>query len=116
MHAILLALILTLSGMTNASAADTCSNTKEICEFSCSNQMGLANPQAMQRPVCLLPQDGRLQKHETSTSPSLRRNNFQCLCVGTCPQLPRTGQMVLLLNLDDNANGSMDVPPRPVSI
>jgi hypothetical protein len=43
MHAILLALILTLSGAVSAMAADTCSNTKEICEFSCSNQMGLAN-------------------------------------------------------------------------
>jgi hypothetical protein len=43
MHAILLALILTLSGVANARAADTCSNTKDICENTCWSQMGLAN-------------------------------------------------------------------------
>jgi hypothetical protein len=43
MHTILLALILILSGVANAGAADTCSNTKDICEVTCSNQMGLAN-------------------------------------------------------------------------
>jgi hypothetical protein len=43
MHAMLLALILTLSGMTNARAADTCSNTKDTCENPCWSQMGLAN-------------------------------------------------------------------------
>jgi hypothetical protein len=43
MHAILLALILTLSGVVTARAADSCSNTKDICEITCSNQMGLAN-------------------------------------------------------------------------
>lgn len=43
MHAILLALALILSGVVDASAAGTCSSTKEICEITCSNQMGLAN-------------------------------------------------------------------------
>lgn len=43
MHATLLALILTLSGVVSARAADTCSNTKELCEITCSNQMGLVN-------------------------------------------------------------------------
>ena len=43
MHAILLSLILILLGMANARAADTCSSTKELCEITCSNQMGLAN-------------------------------------------------------------------------
>ena len=43
MHAILLALILILSGAVSASAADTCSNTKDTCENACWSQMGLAN-------------------------------------------------------------------------
>ncbi len=43
MHAILLALILALSGVGNARAADTCSNTKDTCENACWSQMGLAN-------------------------------------------------------------------------
>jgi hypothetical protein len=43
MHAILLALALILSGVVDARAADTCSNTKDICENACWSQMGLAN-------------------------------------------------------------------------
>lgn len=43
MHAILLALILIFSGVVNARAADTCSNTKEVCVDACWSQMGLAN-------------------------------------------------------------------------
>ena len=43
MHAILLALALILSAVANATAADSCSMTKDICESTCWSQMGLAN-------------------------------------------------------------------------